>query len=147
MRKLQASITISALLLAAAAGCVPPPVLGQSSACLTADPLGGSFIGSLQALYADPRIDSVKWKAQGFPFATGTAISLVTDSRICASAVKAFNQASQRANTPGAVTQVYVAKIGSGGYVVMSSQETGPGEWRSYYWFTTKWVLKQQMAG
>jgi hypothetical protein len=141
-------VTLSALLLLGAAlGCVPPAALGQSSACLTADPRGSTFIGNLRALYADPRIDSLRWKAEGFPFATDTAIRLVTDNETCLSAVTAFNQASQRIGTPGAVTQVYVARVGSTGYVVMSPQETGPGEWYTNYWFTPKWVLKQQMAG
>ena len=124
---------------------MPPAALGHSSACLTADP--GAFIGNLRAYYADPRIDSLRWKAAGFPFATDTAIRLVTNNRTCTSAVKAFNQASQRINTPGAVTQVYVARVGSTGYVAMSPQETGPGEWYTEFWFTLKWVLKQQMAG
>jgi hypothetical protein len=137
----RASVAILAL------SCRPPAAIALSSACLTADPLASSFVGSVRALYSDPRIDATKWLAAGFPYATGNSISLVTNSKTCESAVQAFNQASQRANTPQAVTQVYVAKIGSTGYVVMSSQETGPGEWRSYYWFTTKWILKQQMAG
>jgi hypothetical protein len=137
----RASIAMLAL------SCRPPAVIAQSSACLSADPLASSFVSSVRALYADPRIDSTKWKSSGFPFTTGAAISLVTDNKTCASAVKAFNQSSKRANTPQAVTQLYVARIGSTGYVVMFPQETGPGEWRTYYWFTTRWVLKQQMAG
>jgi hypothetical protein len=147
MLTLRPPVTLSALLLGAALGSVPPAALGQSSACLTAEPHGSTFVGNLRSLYADSRIDSLRWKAEGFPFATGTAISLVTDHKTCTSAVKAFNQASQRANTPGAVSQVYVARIGSSGYVVMTPQETGPGEWYSNYWFTTKWVLKQRMVG
>ena len=148
MPMLRPPVTLSALLLLGAAlGCVPPAALGQSSACLTADARGSTLIGKLRALYSDPRIDSLRWKAAGFPFATDTAIRLVTDNRTCTSAVKAFNQASQRINTPGAVTQVYVARVGSTGYVVMSPQETGPGEWYTNFWFTLKWVLKQQMAG
>jgi hypothetical protein len=147
MQTFRPPVTLGALLvLGAALGCVPPAALGQSSVCLTADPSGSTFIGNLRAYYADPRIDSLRWKAASFPFATDTAIRLVTDNKTCTSAVKAFNQASQRANTPGAVTQVYVARIGSTGYVVMSPQETGPGEWYTHFWFTSKWVLKQQIG-
>lgn len=129
-----------------AASCAPTTALGQSNSCLTAVPDGTIFLGSLRRLYADPTIDSVKWKSAGFPFATGSAISLVTDNRICSAAVKAFNDASKLTGTPDAVSQVYVAKIGSTGYVVMTPQENPPGEWHTGYWFTTKWVLKQQLG-
>jgi hypothetical protein len=98
MQTFRPPVTLGALLvLGAALGCVPPAALGQSSACLTADPSGITFIGNLRAYYADPRIDSLRWKAANFPFATDTAIRLVTDNKTCTSAVKAF-QSSKSAH-------------------------------------------------
>src|SRR5690349_19351011 len=82
------------LIMAGALACRPPAVLGQSGACLTADPMGGAFIGSMRRLYANPAIDSIQWKQGGFPFATGSAITLVTSNSTCSAALKAYKKAS-----------------------------------------------------
>lgn len=136
-----------ALVVIASVACRPPSALGQSGACLTAEPMRSGFLGSVRFIYEDPKIDSIKWKAAGFPFARGAAITIVTTNNTCKSAVAAFNKQSGRTGTPQAVTQVYVAKIGSTGYVVMTPQEGTNGEWQTHYWFNTKWVFKQEMGG
>ena len=121
--------------------CRPPPALGQTSACLTTEPRATSFLGSVRHWYGLVGADSSQWKANGFPFATGSAITLVTDTATCSLAVTAYNQASGRAGTARAVTQVYVAKVGSTGYVVTTTQGA-TGEWTSYLTFDKRWRSK-----
>jgi hypothetical protein len=125
---------------------MPPPVLGQSSPCLSAQPTAGNFIHSLRRHYAQIGADSTAWKANGTPYATGSAITLVTDSTTCASALDAYNTASGRAGTEDAATQVYVARIGTTGYVVTTTQGA-TGDWLTFYYFDNDWHFKTSAMG
>ncbi len=126
--------------------CMPPAAMAQAPVCLTEDPTAAVLVGSLRKLYADPAIDSTSWKNAGFPFATGSAIALETSDSVCSLAVTAYNLAAGIGNTPEALSQAYVARIGATGYVV-SSPRAQVGEWRTRFWFDTAWVFKQVMKG
>jgi hypothetical protein len=133
-------MALAAVLLLGGTACAP--LVGQTTtACITKDPDKTYFITTLRIMYDSVGADSVAWKANGYPFATGAAISLVTSKSTCSSALAAYNRQSRRA-----VTQVLVAKLGSTGYVVMSPQDR-TGEWGSYMWFDTKWSFKGTLAG
>jgi hypothetical protein len=126
--------------------CPPPALLGQSNPCLTAEPRAEAFINGLRQQYEDIGADSTAWQAHGAPFATGSAITLVTDSTTCAAALTAYNTASGRAGTDDAATQVYVARIGTTEYVVMTTQRAS-GEWVTLYFFDSDWHLKDSLLG
>ena len=137
-RRLRTRASAFAVLILA---CTAAGLEAQQSPCLTDQPLGDAFIGSLRLQYNDPGIDSTYWHQVGFPFATGDAIQLATKRNVCSAAVSAYN-----AKTGASVTSVFVALIGDTGYVVMSPP-TESGKVTVLYWFDKNWVFRQAMAG
>ena len=133
------SILLNVSLCATLLGSQAPGALSQSGACLTAEPRASAFIAGVRHMYSLAGADSLRWKAH-VPFASGSAIALVTDNATCVLAVAAYNKASGRAGTTYATTKVYVAKIGATGYVVTTTQGA-TGEWTSHYTFDKRWRL------
>jgi len=122
-------------------GCTPPSLAAQTVSCYTgleAD----AFAALTRRKYAAVGADSIGWKANGFPFATGNAIQLVTDPAVCDSAVAAVNQLRSSWGMTGTIVKAFVVKIGISGYVV-STIEDAAGEFRPNYWFDSAWTLKQ----
>lgn len=133
---------LAALMLVVA--CRPPSVLGQGGSCLTSQASADVFLGTVRKLYSQVGADSVQWKATGFPFATGSAITLVTSTATCDSAVTAYNTAAGTTGTQYAVSQLYVARIGTMGHVATPTK--GPSNERTtYIWFNNQWDFKQRM--
>jgi hypothetical protein len=127
------------MLLGRGYGCATAIAMSQTSSCLTSESGSTAFIGQLRRLYSNTSIDSSTWKQQGFPFATGNAIALVTNDSTCAVGAEAYLQAGGRQG----VTQAFVAAIGTTGYVV-APPSTGPGV---LYWFDSNWTFKQRAQG
>ena len=130
--------------IALAVACRPPSALGQGGACLTSQTSADTFLSKLRKLYGRVGADSAQWKTAGFPFATGSAITLVSNSATCDSAVTAYNTAEGITGTQYAVSQLYVARIGTMGYVASPAQRLN-SEWTTYVWFDNTWVFKQRM--
>jgi len=122
------------------------PLQGQTSPCLTAQPRAGNFIYGLRKQYSRVGADSIGWKANGIPYATGSAITLVSDSTTCAAALNAYNTTAASEGSTHTATQVYVARIGTSGYVVMTTQ-FAVGEWTVWYYFDNDWNLKTSVMG
>jgi hypothetical protein len=123
----------------------PVAISAQTSPCLTTSPDAETFITSVQAAYGSFGADSVDWKAGGNPFAPIDSISLVTDSLVCAAAVSAYNSHFNYTGA-AAVQALFVARIGSSGYVIMHPRDN-IGEWQAHLYFDNQWVYKSSVAG
>jgi hypothetical protein len=133
---LTGSVSLLAALVVAVA-CRPPAALGQSPVCSTAEPGASLLIGGLRRLYENPAIDSAAWKQGGMPFARGSAITLVTNDSTCAAALQAYNQLG---GSP--VSQVYVAAVGTTGYVVRAPLPGGGSAGMT--WLDSNWIFKSR---
>lgn len=123
-------------------GCTPPRLLAQSHACSADQDVGNSFLASVRLAYSDVRSDSIGWQASDFPFATGEDIQLVTSGPTCSAAVSAINQQYAAWGTQVVVSEVWVVRIGTTGYVVTTNEGAAHGR-RPWYYFDEQWVFKQ----
>lgn len=96
-------------------------------------------MASLQGSY--DAMDTVWMKSQGLPYATPDAITLVTQSSTCKSAVAAYNQA---AGITPLLASVYVAKLGKKGYVVMNPKDHA-GDYQAMWVFDAQWAMKRRI--
>jgi hypothetical protein len=96
-------------------------------------------VASLQGSY--DVVDTVWMKSQGFPYATPDAITLVTQSSTCKSAIAAYNKAT---GTTPPLASVCVVALGKKGYVVMNPQDH-TGDYQSMWVFDTRWTMKQRI--
>jgi hypothetical protein len=123
----------SSILLA----CVPPALRGQSTPCVATGPdTLSDAVWNMRRRYNGP--DSATTINAGRLWASRNQIYAVTDSTTCVQAVAAYNAAT---NTPGAVTEAYVVRIGNGAFVVVD-QVAAPGGRHAYWLFSPAWALQ-----
>jgi hypothetical protein len=125
-----AIFTMALILVSACVACRPPLAMGQASACVTNDDAGLIRVAL----------------RKGFGFSSSDALAIVSNESKCASAVAAFNTATNLAGTPGAVAKAVVISASDTQYVVWSrDQPTTTGE-RSLVWFSPTWTVRRHAA-
>jgi hypothetical protein len=105
----------------------PHTSTAQTSSCRTAADTAGLLVGRLRIAFAKTVAPS--------------AITLVTSSSTCDSAVAAYNQTRS-----AQLSSVYVVALGSIGYVVVNPADT-EGEYTLMYIYDPQWVFKQAALG
>jgi hypothetical protein len=115
------------------------PTAAVAQACRTASDTAGSFELQLKGLYTNA--DSTSLVAQGHPYARPTAISLVTDTLVCAAAVAAFNT-----KPGGSISSAFVYRLGTSGYAVVEPIDKA-GEWTMMHIYNASWVFKLSVGG
>jgi hypothetical protein len=117
--------------------CVPQVLRGQSTPCVATGPdTLSDAVWNMRRRYNGP--DSATTVNAGGLWASRNQIYAVADSATCVQGVPAYNAAT---NTPGAVSQAYVVRIGTSGYVVVD-QVAAPSGRHAYWLFNSSWQLQ-----
>jgi hypothetical protein len=107
--------------------------------CRAANDTSALYVQRLKRAYED--IDSATVVTRGEPFARGSAISFVSDSAVCASAVAAYHQAGG-----GPISSAYVIQLGPSGWAVFTP-DNDSGEFTMIYLFNSSWQFKTMVGG
>jgi hypothetical protein len=111
--------------------------------CRTAADTANLLVSRIKLAYAS--MDTVFVKSQGDPVAAPSAISLVTKSNTCKSAVSAYNNTHGLTSANG-IQSAYVIALGKNGYVVINPAQTS-GEYTMMFVYNSSWVFKRAVAG
>ena len=130
-------VLTSAVVLAASARRLS----AQASPCLTTEPGASHYLSFVRGSYTSFGADSTLWQAGGSPFSTDSAaITLVTDSTTCASAVTAYNAHYDLAGETAA-RALLVVRVGTSGYVTIDPGDRA-GEWIQATYWDANWAFK-----
>jgi hypothetical protein len=111
--------------------------------CRVAADTANLLVKRVRLAYAN--VDTAFVKSQGDPVAAPSAISLVTKSNTCKSAVSAYNKTHGLTSTNG-IKSAYVLVLGTSGYIVINPAQTS-GEYTMMFVYDSKWVFKRALAG
>lgn len=118
--------------------CMPPVLRGQGSPCVATSPdTLSEAVRNTRSRYGGP--DSATTVGISGRWAPRNQIYAVTDSATCAQGVAAYNAAT---NTPGAISQAYVVRVGTGAFVVVDPV-AAPSSRHAYWLFNTGWQLQE----
>ncbi len=136
-------LQVIAILFPILLGCALPSLGAQTSSCLTDAAGAAREVGFAKDLLQNS--DSAALAARGFPFATATQITLVTDDSICAQALDAYN-AHLPPGSDDRAGQAYLVRLSGNGYVVVVPSDT-TGEFLMRHVYDAAWILKASIAG
>jgi hypothetical protein len=110
-----------------------------ATACHAADSYSAYQIAALVSITGGTDAKSVAWRQQvSLPAASPSAITLVSDSTVCAQALTALNQTADYDDGPA--TDLYLISVGS--TFVASNPKFPDGEWTEQFVFDSTFTYK-----
>lgn len=143
------SALLLALLGAAIAFCAP--AIAESQSCRAHDAASARVHSRIvQLLTATDPDEIARRVGYGLPAVDSTAVTYVTDSKLCAKAIPVYNATLNLPAGSPIPTKAYVIAVGAGRdlrYVVMAPESSGHGEYVAIAVFDRRWVWLNGFTG